>query len=155
MTDHALQNPTLSPNPNTESCGCYIYMFKKSSRMGKEKIQHSKRALLIPNSHLSQPRMIQPRTHRRTLHLPLCRYRLSKTHRLCLMRTRARQRARIRAWDWHIFIRHLPRRSRDMLIKLADRWFEAILLYRWRSVLHTDRGRLQGKWFRLREGVVF
>ena len=101
--------------------------------------------------------MPQPRTHGRALHPSIRRHRLPKAHPLRL-RTRARQRARVCAWDGHILVRGFPGSSRDMLIDRRRRWrclFEAILLQSRRGVMYTDGWRLQGERFRLREGMVF
>jgi len=66
-------------------------------------------------------------------------------------RTRARQRARVRAGDRHILVRHFSRRGRDVLVHLR---LEAVLLHGGGGVLDADRGRLQSEGFGWGEGVV-
>lgn len=115
-------------------------------------------ATVTPQSHrhyhlpvLLYSRMPEPRSPRRALHPPLRRHRLPEAHPLMRQRTRARQRARVRAGDRHILVRHLSRRGRDMLV---DFRLEAVLLHGRGGVLDADGGRLQGEGFGLGEGVV-
>lgn len=68
------------------------------------------------------------------------------------LKTRARQRTSISAWDRNGFIGLLARRSRDVFLWFGGRrWIKAVLLRRRCGVLDADGRRLQREWLRLGE----